>query len=136
MTNWIDGVVKYSETELKLLGLDQTPIGPAITTFIKELHGVLGNQPGLMKSITKQIGYLIDKKPLAPITEKDFVDDKCTRYEYIYKAQDGKYYNDRAVVFKKSYDDPNSQYIYQGQMRSKREITLPYVLREEAVLIP
>jgi len=136
MTNWIDGVVKYSETELKLLGLDQTPIGPAITTFIKELHGVLGNQPGLMKSITKQIGYLIDKKPLAPITEKDFVDDKCTRYEYIYKAQDGKYYNDRAVVFKKSYDDPNSQYIYQGQMRSKREITLPYVLREEVVLIP
>ena len=136
MTEWIEGVLKHSETELKLLGLDQTPIGPAITTFIKELHGVLGNQPGLMKSITKQIGYLIDKKPLAPITEKDFVDDKCTRYEYIYKAQDGKYYNDRAVVFKKSYDDPNSQYIYQGQMRSKQEITLPYILREEIVLFP
>ena len=136
MTNWIDGVVKYSETELKLLGLDQTPIGPAITTFIKELHGTLGNQPGLLKSITKQVGDLIDKKPLAPITEEDFVDDKCTRYEYIYKAQDGKYYNDRAVVFKKSYDDPNSQYIYQGQMRSKQEITLPYILREEIVLFP
>ena len=136
MSEWIDGVVKYSETELKLLGFDQTPIGPAIITFIKELHGVLGNQPGLMKSVIKQVRDLIDKKPIALITEEDFVGDKCTRYEYIYKAQDGKYYNDRAVVFKKSYDDTSSQYVYQGQHRSKQEISLPYVLREEIILIP
>jgi hypothetical protein len=136
MTEWIEGVLKHSETELKLLGLDQTPLGPSILTFIKELHRTLGNQPGLIKTLTKQVGDLIDKKPLAPITEKDFVDDRCTRYPYIYKAQDGRYYNDRAVVFKKSYDDPSSQYIYQGQHRSKQEITLPYVLLEEIVLIP
>ena len=136
MTEWVEGVLEHSETELKLLGLDQTPIGPAILTFIKELHGTLGNQPGLMKSLLKQVGDLIDKKPLAPITEKDFVDDRCVRYEYIYKAQDGKYYNDRAVVFKKSYDDLSSQYMYQGQQRSKQEITLPYILREEIILIP
>jgi len=133
MTEWIEGVLKHSETELKLLGLDQTPIGPAILTFITKLHGTLGNQPGLLKSITKQVGDLIDKKPLAPITEKDFVDDRCTRYEYIYKTQDGRYYNDRAVVFRKGDD---IQYVYQGQYRSKREIALPYVLREEVVLIP
>jgi hypothetical protein len=133
MSEWIDGVVKYSETELELLGLDQTPLGPAITTFIKELHGTLGNQPGLMKSVLKQVGDLIDKKPLAPITEKDFVDDRCVRYPYIYKAQDGRYYNDRAVVFKKSYDDPDSQ--YRGGP-SKQGITLPYILREKVVLIP
>jgi hypothetical protein len=132
MSEWIDGVVKYSETELELLGLDQTPLGPAITTFIKELHGTLGNQPGVMKSVLKQVGDLIDKKPLAPITEKDFVDDRCVRYPYIYKSGE-KYYNDRAVVFKKSYDDPSSQYIGGP---SKQEITLPYVLREEVVLIP
>lgn len=136
MTEWIDGVVKYSETELKLLGLDQTPIGPAIITFIKELHGALGNQPGIMKSLLKQVGELIDKKPIALITEEDFVNDRCVRYPYIYKDQDGRYYNDRAVVFKKSYDDPNSQYVYQGQERSKEEITLPYTLRERIVLIP
>lgn len=136
MTEWIDGVVKYSETELKLLGFDQTPLGPAIITFIKELHGALGNQPGIMKSLLKQVGYLIDKKPIALITEEDFVDDRCVRYPYIYKAQDGKYYNDRAAIFKKSYDDPSSQYVYQGQLRSKQEISLPYVLREEIILIP
>lgn len=135
MSEWIEGVLKHSETELKLLGLDQTPLGPVITTFIKELHGTLGNQPGLMKSLLTQVGDLIDKKPLAPITEKDFVDDRCVRYPYIYKSGE-KYYNDRAVVFKKSYDDPSSQYVYQGQHRSKQEITLPYVLREEVVLLP
>ena len=135
MTEWIDGVVNYSETELKLLGLDQTPIGPAIITFIKELHGTLGNQPGIMKSLLKQVGNLIDKKPIALITEEDFVDDRCVRYPYIYKSE-GKYYNDRAIVFKKSYDDPNSQYVYQGQMRSKQEISLPYILREEIMLLP
>ena len=133
MTEWIDGVVKYSETELKLLGFDQTPLGPAIITFIKELHGVLGNHPSIMKSVTKQVGDLIDKKPIALITEKDFVDDRCVRYPYIYKSKDGKYYNDRAVVFKKGND---IQYVYEGQRRSKQEITLPYFLREEIVLIP
>ena len=133
MTEWIEGVLKLSETELKLLGLDQTPLGPSILTFIKELHRTLGNQPTLMKNLANQVGDLIDKKPLAPITEKDFVDDRCTRYPYIYKAQDGRYYNDRAVVFKKGSD---TQYVYQGQRRSKREITLPYVLLEEVVLIP
>jgi hypothetical protein len=135
MSEWIEGVLKHSETELKLLGLDQTPLGPAVTTFIKEVHGTLGNQPGLMKSLLTQVGDLIDKKPLAPITEKDFVDDRCVRYPYIYKSGE-KYYNDRAVVFKKSYDDPSSQYVYQGQHRSKQEITLPYILREEVVLLP
>jgi hypothetical protein len=136
MTEWIESVIKHSETELKLLGLDQTPLGPAIITFIKELHGTLGNQPSLMKSVTKQVGDLIDKKSVAPITEKDFVNDKCVRCSYIYKSEDGKYYNDRAVVFKKSYDDPSSQYMYQGQQWSKQEITLPYILREDIVLIP
>ena len=135
MSEWIDGVVKYSETELKLLGIDQTPLGPAIITFIKELHGTLGNQPGLMKSLLKQVGDLIDKKPLAPITEKDFVDDRCVRYPYIYKTGE-KYYNDRAVVFKKSYDDLSSQYLYEDARCSKQEITLPYVLLEGITLIP
>ena len=136
MTEWIDGVVKYSETELKLLGFDQTSLGPAIITFIKELHGVLGNQPAIMKYLLKQVGDLIDKKPLALITEKDFVDDRCVRYPYIYKDQDGKYYNDRAVVFKKSYDDLSLQYLYEDERCSKQEITLPYVLREGITLIP
>jgi hypothetical protein len=135
MTTWIDNVIKHSETELHLLGLDQTNLGPLILDFIRNLQQTLGNQPTMMKSILKTTSDLIDHKPIAPITEADFVDDKCTRCSYIYKSGE-KYYNDRAVVFKKSYDDLSSQYLYQGQQRSKQEITLPYVLREEIVLIP
>lgn len=136
MTTWIDSVIKHSETELHLLGLDQTNLGPLILDFIRNLQQTLGNQPVAMKSILKTAADLVDQKPVAPITEADFVDDRCVRYSYIYKSEDGKYYNDRAVVFKKSYDDTSSQYMYQGQKRSKQEITLPYVLREEIVLVP
>jgi hypothetical protein len=136
MTTWIDNVIKHSETELHLLDLDQTNIGPLILDFIRNLQQTLGNQPVAMKSILKTAADLIDQKPVAPITEADFVNDKCTRCSYIYRSGDGKYYNDRAIVFKKSYDDPSSQYLYQGRQRSKQEITLPYVLREEIVLVP
>jgi hypothetical protein len=101
--------------------------------FLKSLHEKLGNQPGAMKSVVNYVEQLIDKKPIAPITEADFDQDgRCARYEYIYRAADGKYYNDRAVVFKKGLD---SQYIYQGQNRSKREIILPYILREDVVAL-
>ena len=118
---------------MKLLNFDKNGLSDVIIKFIKELHGHVGNQPVIMKSILKNIQDLIDKKPIALITEKDFVDDRCTRYEYIYKAQDGRYYNDRAVVFKKGND---IQYMYECQRCSKQEITLPYVLREEVVLLP
>ena len=133
MSEWLDSILQYSENEMRLLNFDKNGLSDVIIKFIKELHGHVGNQPVIMKSILKNIKDLIDKKPIALITEKDFVDDICTRYEYIYKAQNGRYYNDRAVVFKKGND---TQYIYQGQNRSKQEITLPYFLHEETVLLP
>jgi|SRR5210317_1773237 hypothetical protein len=130
---WIEGVLEYSQTELELLGLNHVGLDAVVIEFIKGLHAKLGNQPGAMKSIVKYVEQLIDKKPIAPITEADFDQDgRCARYEYIYRATDGRYYNDRAVVFKKGLD---SQYIYQGQNRSKREITLPYILREDVVAL-
>ena len=92
MTDWIDSVVKHSKTELNLLGLDQTKLGPLILDFIRDIQGSMGNQPTAIKSILKTIGHLVDQKPVAPITEKDFVNDKCVRCSYIYKSEDGKYY--------------------------------------------
>jgi len=129
---WIESVLEHSQRELELLGLNHIGLDATVADFIKGLHEKLGNQPGAMKSIVKYVEQLIDKKPVAPITETDFDQDgRCKRYEYIYRASDGRYYNDRAVVFKKGLD---SQYIYQGQNRSKREISLPYVLSEEIQL--
>jgi len=126
---WIESVIEHTKRELKLLGLDHVGIDTVVVDFIEGLHAKLGNQPGVMKTVTKYVEQLIDKKPIAPITEEDFDEDgRCIRYEYIYRASDGKYYNDRAVAFKKGL---SIQYIYQGQRRSKQEIALPYVPSEE-----
>ena len=130
---WIESVLEHSQRELELLGLNHICLDATVLDFIKGLHEKLGNQPSAMKSVAKYVEQLINKKPIAPITEADFDQDgRCKRYEYIYRATDGRYYNDRAVVFKKGLD---SQYIYQGQNRSKREITLPYILRENVVAL-
>jgi hypothetical protein len=126
---WIESVLEYSKTELELLGLNHVGLDTVVIDFIKGLHTKLGNQPGTMRTITKYVEQLIDKKPIAPITEEDFDEDgRCIRYEYIYRASDGKYYNDRAIAFKKGL---STQYIYQGQRRSKQGIGLPYVPSEE-----
>ena len=129
---WIESVIEHTKRELELLGLNHIGLDATVVDFIKGLHEKLGNQPGAMKNIVKYVEQLIDKKPIAPITDTDFDEDgQCKRYEYIYRASDGRYYNDRAVVFKKGLE---FQYIYQGQNRSKREISLPYVLSEEIQL--
>jgi len=129
---WIESVIEHTKRELELLGLNHIGLDATVLDFIKGLHEKLGNQPSAMKSVVKYVEQLIDEKPIAPITEADFDQGgRCKRYEYIYRASDGRYYNDRAVVFKKGLE---SQYIYQGQNRSKREISLPYVLSEEIQL--
>lgn len=135
--SWIESVLDYSKSELELIGFDKSDLGEVVIDTIKKLHGSVGNQPTAIKSILKMMSDLVDKKPISVITERDFDENgRCTRCEYIYRAKDGKYYNDRAVVFKRSWEDPSEQYVYQGQNRSKKEITLPYILRQEIVLVP
>ena len=135
--SWIESVLDYSKSELKLIGFDKSELGDIMLETIKKTHESVGNKPMLIKTIIRMMSDLLDKKPISVITESDFDEDgRCTRYEYIYRDKHGKYYNDRAVVFKKSLDDPNSQYLYQGQERSKKEISLPYLLNEEVVIVP
>ena len=135
--SWIESVLEYSKNELELIGFDKSELGDLILETIKKIHGSVGNKPMLFKTIIGMMNDLVDKKPISVITENDFDESgRCTRCEYIYRDKDGKYYNDRAVVFKKTIDDPNSQYVYQGQERSKKEVTLPYILREETRIIP
>jgi hypothetical protein len=69
---WIGSVLEHSQRELELLGLNHVGIDTVVTDFIKGLHAKLGNQPGAMKTITNYVEQLIDKKPIAPITEADF----------------------------------------------------------------
>ena len=135
--SWIEGVLAYSKQELELIGFDKSDLSDVMLETMKKIHESVGNKPNAMKYILKMMIDLVDKKPISVITENDFDENgRCTRCDYIYRAKDGKYYNDRAVVFKRSWEDPSEQYVYQGQNRSKKEITLPYILRQETILIP
>jgi hypothetical protein len=144
---WIDVIVEHAKSELKIMNLDKVKFGDTIITFIKELHEISGNHPQVMKSVVQSIADLIDEKPITPITASDFTLEthseggrtfevwRCTRYPHVYKAADGKYYDDRAIVYKTCNDSLDKQYIYQGELSSKREVLLPYVVREEIVIL-
>ena len=143
---WIDVIVEHAKNELKIMNLDKVQFGDTIISFIRELHEISGNHPQVMKSMVQSIADLIDEKPISPITEDDFALEthceggqmfevwRCTRYKYVYKV-DGKYYDDRAIVYKTSHDSLDRQYIYQGGMSSKQEISLPYTVCEKVVIV-
>lgn len=139
---WMKGILDYARNELQHMGLAAQPVGASSLAFLSDLHAITGNRPHVMKMIIQGVAGLVDKKPMSPITEADFVEDpngtgvwRCTRYPHVYKARDGKVYNDRAVVYKPHADSLESQYIYQGNLSSKREITLPYAVKEHVVVM-
>jgi len=104
-------------------------------------------QPKAMTHFTHVLQQLINLKPITPITTDDFEPQEvnigngttvtrhaCTRWSSIYKADDGKYYDDQAVIFRvKNRPDLGSMCIYQGSLSSKKEITLPYVVDPQVV---
>jgi len=141
---FIDHLIKYAENELKLIGFDQTPVGETMLEFLKNSAELSKNDLATMTELSGMLTRLINRQPISPITESDFVSEtytensntveimRCTRYPYLYRMPDGKYYDDRAVAFR--YADSNSNdkmYLYQSEKGSKQEVTLPYYPNEE-----
>ena len=129
---------KYAERELELTGFMQSDFGPTCLEFLDKCADVAGNDPQSMKRICEILLRLIDRRPLSPITEKDFEAEthvegdrtieilRCTRYPYLYK-QDGKYWDDRAVAFQQADSAPGDRtYLYQSGNSSKQQVELPY----------
>ena len=129
---------KYAERELELTGFMQSEFGPVCLEFLEKCADIAGSDPENMKRICEILPRLIDRRPLSPITEADFETEthvegdrtieilRCTRYPYLYK-QDGKYYDDRAVAFRRADSaETDRMYIYQSGNSSKQEVTLPY----------
>ena len=138
---------KYAERELELIGFMQSEFGPACLDFLEKCADVAGNDLESMKKIFEIVPRLIDRRPLSPITEADFEAEthvegdhsleilRCTRYPYLYK-QDGKYWDDRAVVFSRADSaDTDRMYLYQTGYNSKQEVDLPYFPKEEVKII-
>lgn len=135
---------EYAERELKLIGFMESEFGPACLEFLDKCADVAGSDPESMKRVCEIIPRLIDRKPLSVITEADFEAEthqegdrslemqRCTRYPHLYRMPDGKYYDDRAVAFRRADSaETDRMYIYQCGNSSKQEVELPYFPREE-----
>jgi len=123
----------FATTELRRIGFLDIPIGETILTLLEQSSDISNDDPKVIKQIFAMLSKLIDNEVLSPITESDFVDEgneikRCTRYPYLYQSEDGKYYDDRAIGFRKKDSNTNDiMYIYQSGNSSKQEVDLPYI---------
>ena len=143
----VEYILEYAQRELRLANFNNHPIKSSFLIFLKELCDVTKCEPNAMIHFTHVLQQLINMKPITPITTDDFEPQEvnagngmtvtrhvCTRWSSIYKADDGKYYDDQAVVFHvKNRPDLGTMCIYQGSLSSKKEITLPYVVNPQVV---
>jgi hypothetical protein len=143
MSTFKEHLKKYAEKELELSGFDQTEFGKTALKLLDDLADLTHGDSETMKQLCNMLTRLIDCRPLTAITEEDFEAEtysegdrtveilRCTRYPYVYKM-DGKYYDDRAVAFRRvDSAESDKMYIYQSGNSSKQEIELPYFPSEE-----
>lgn len=141
---------KYAERELELIGFMQSEFGPACLEFLEKCADIVGNDAESMKKICEILPKLIDNKPLSPITEKDFELEnfsregsesgsetlRCTRYPYLYRMPNGKYYDDRAVAFREfNSSETDRLYLYREHNSSKQEVHLPYLPEQKVKIL-
>lgn len=139
-------LLEFARKELELINFDKSELHEPILNLLETMIKVCNNNPSVMKQIANIIPLLVEKKPLSPITEDDFELEyfsenditmyRCTRHPYIYKTEDGKYWNDRAIAFRfEDEPDTNKMYLYQCGNNSKQEIELPYYPSEVVKII-
>ena len=130
-----------------MIGFMDSEFGEECLNFLDKCADISQNDTNTMKELCNLLIRLIDKKPLSPITEDDFEVEiysengkdteilRCTRAPYVYKM-DGKYFDDRAVAFRRAGDlETDKMYLYQTMNSSKQEVTLPYFPTEEVKII-
>ena len=147
MSTFKEHLKKYAERELELSGFDQTEFGKTALKLLDDLADLTQGDSETMKQLCGLLTRLIDRRPLTAITEEDFETEthsegdrtveilRCTRYPYVYKT-DGKYYDDRAVAFRRlDSAESDRMYIYQSGNSSKQEIELPYFPNEKVTVL-
>lgn len=147
MTDHKNYIVSFAEKELELANLKDKKIGKVVLEFVSNLSKVTDGTPRTMLPILDSIRNIIEHRPITPITSKDFRPKKidsgtkedyilevCERYPSVYKDEDGKYYDDRAIGFTiENKSDLKIIFIYQNEISSKQEIQLPYFPTTEIV---
>ena len=140
---WLDNVLDFAQLELKRINFDKVPLGETSLNFIKH-SAELGNyDPEMTKKIMETTLLLVDSHPISPITEEDFKDElfvekgetkkimKCTRYKSVYIDDDGKCYDDNAILYVDK-KNPSTRYYLPN---SKKEVFLPYFPTQEVIYI-
>jgi hypothetical protein len=137
---------KYAERELELTGFKETSFGKDSVTLLENLADLTNGDINVMRQLCEWLPRLVERIPISPITEDDFQLEqhgnestdvwRCTRYPHVYRTTDGKYWNDRAVVFKHIDSVEGEQMFLYRPGGSKREITLPYFPVTEIQYLP
>jgi len=133
---YIDYTVDYAKREFDAAELKLEDMNFMIK-FLKESANFTNNEPDYMKQLVLILSKILDRFPIVAITENDFVEEiykeegkpdykiwRCTRYPYVYRTEDDRYWNDRAIAFKFK-DELNSPNVFYT-WKSKQEIFLPY----------
>lgn len=140
---WLESILEYSKKELEIINFDKVDVGQTILTLIEQSAELSNYDPKMTKNIIELVLLLTEKHPISPITESDFEEQvfhennktkkqwKCTRYNSVYIDDNGKCYDNNAVVFidKKN---PGTRYYTPA---SKKEVQLPYFPHQEVVYI-
>jgi hypothetical protein len=135
-----DYLLDYAKREFKAANFDHTELSKSMLNFLEEAAEFTNNEPDLIRKLVDIFHLLLNRFPIVPITENDFVEEvykeddnpeyriwRCTRYEHVYKTEDGRYWDDRAIAFKYKADiNSHTIYSYQCDLSSKQQITLPY----------
>jgi hypothetical protein len=144
-----DYLLEYAKREFEAANFDHTELSKSMLNFLEEAAEFTNNEPDSIRKLVDIFHLLLNRFPIVPITENDFVEEvhkedgkpdhkiwRCTRYEHVYKTEDGRYWDDRAVGFKsKGSSDKDVVYVYQGNNSSKQEIQLPYYPNSEIKII-
>jgi hypothetical protein len=144
-----DYLLEYAKREFEAANFDHTELSKSMLNFLENAAEFTNNEPDSIRKLVDIFHLILNRFPIVPITENDFVEEvhkedgkpdykiwRCTRYEHVYKTEDGRYWDNRAVGFKlKGLSDKDVVYIYQENNNSKQEIQLPYYPNSEIKII-
>lgn len=145
---YTEHLLTYARRELEITNFNQTELGETILKFLEQSAKITNNDLVSMKNLASMLLLLIDQQPISPITENDFIEEeyfegtnsvklwRCVRYQHLYKTEDGRYWDDRAVAFKfADSSDSDKMYLYQNGRSSKQEVAMPYYLSHRVDVI-
>lgn len=129
MNDYID----YVKQELEYNNLIKSDVGKQILQLFETSYEFCDNNKLLVDNIVNMVTRLNKKLPLLPLEEDDMIlyqpnegpaHKRHRRYFPVYQGQDGKYYDEQAILFVN--EQGIEMYCYSSNYNSRIEIEFPY----------